>query len=74
MRLTTIWTLPAATLGEKMRRTADWLAQQVAAHLPPRVRYWVFIQQASKAVEGEPGEVTAVPLDRLLSRVTGGPR
>lgn len=50
MRLATIWTLPGATFAERMRRTADWGAQKVAAHLPKRVRYWVFVQQGSAAM------------------------
>ena len=34
MRLTTIWTLPACTLREKLRRTGEWALIKIAHRLP----------------------------------------
>lgn len=44
MKLRTIWTIPAMDLGERLRRTGDWAAFEMAAALPRRVRYWAFVQ------------------------------
>lgn len=73
MRLTTIWTIPAMTIAERFRRTADLAAQTVAAKLPKRIRYWTFIQTGSAAMT----ETEVVPEARfmdLLKRVDGGPK
>lgn len=43
MRLRTIWTIPAMTLRERLRRTADWADMTIAYHLPKRVKYWAVI-------------------------------
>lgn len=73
MRLKTIWTIPAMTITERLRRTGDWAAFTTAAHLPKRVRYWAFIQVGVKAIP----ESAVVP-DQLfmdvLARAEGGPR
>lgn len=65
MKLSTIWTIPACTLREKLRRTRDWAAQQVAARLPLRVRYWATIQELAYATAKSPN-VPATSLDRVL--------
>lgn len=73
MKLTTIWTLPAATLAEKLRRTADWAAFTTAANLPARVSYWAFIMVGTKAMP----ENAIVPEARfmdLLQNAEGGPK
>ena len=72
MKLTTIWTLPAATLREKIHRTREWAAQAVALRLPRSVRYWVFIQQASAATADRAGETMSTPLSDLLDSVEKG--
>lgn len=74
MRLTTIWTLPAATLREKTARTGDWAAQTIAQHLPARVRYWAAMQSITRATKDHPGHVMAIPLEDVLSGLDGGPR
>lgn len=48
MKLTTIWTMRAMSLRERLARTKEWAAMTVAAHLPSQVRYWVVIQVASQ--------------------------
>lgn len=74
MRLTTIWTLPAAPLREKIARTGDWAAQTVAQRLPARVRYWATMQSIARATKDRPGHVMATPLDEVLAGLDGGPR
>lgn len=72
MRLTTIWTIPAMSMRERLRRTADWAAFEAAAHLPQRVRYWAFIQVGGKAVGDR--VVTEVSFTDVLNQADGGPR
>lgn len=73
MRLTTIWTLPAMSLAERVRRTLDVIDMNVAAHLPKRVKYWAFIQSGSSAMT--PDEIVGSQsyMD-LLQRLDGRPR
>jgi hypothetical protein len=40
MKLKTIWTLPAMSLAERMRRTRDFFALKAVRFIPLRVRYW----------------------------------
>jgi hypothetical protein len=65
MRLTTILTLPGATLSEKGRRIRDWVAQKVAGILPRRVRYWSTIGDLAKATTAS-ANVPATPLDEVM--------
>lgn len=59
MRLTTIWTLPAMSLRERMRRTAEWAAIKVAWVLPRRVLYWAAVRAAVKVEPAtDPSSVT----------------
>lgn len=76
MKITTIWTAPAMTLGERLRRTGDWLGQKSAAALPARIRYWAFVQSSVRAIDAMP-PATVVPdihLMDALKLVPGGPR
>lgn len=68
MKLKTIWTLPASTLLERIRRTRDWIAQEFGAHLPVRVRYWVTMQAIAKATMTS-HNVPATPLDEILRKI-----
>lgn len=43
MRFRTIWTVPAMSLRERLRRTADWCDSTIAYHLPKRVKYWAVV-------------------------------
>ena len=73
MKLTTIWTLPAMSLGERIRRTADLAAQTAASKLPARIRYWTFIQVGSKAMPADAIVPDVLFMD-LLKNAEGGPR
>jgi hypothetical protein len=73
MKLTTIWSIPAMSLTERLRRTADWGAQAIASSLPQRIRYWVAIQQIAGATMDSPN-VPATPLESILPKLSGGPR
>jgi len=65
MRLRTIWTLPACTLAERLRRTRDWAAGEVAAHLPLRVRYFSAMQELAYATR-KSENIPATPLGFVL--------
>lgn len=66
MKFWTIWTLPASTLRERLRRTRDWAAQKAAAALPKRVRYWSTMSDLVKATSSYKGEMMGMPLDEVL--------
>jgi hypothetical protein len=57
MKFTTIWTIPAMTLSERMRRTREWAAMTAASKLPLRVKYWAGIQQLAAASTKDPHQV-----------------
>lgn len=65
MRFWTIWTQPATRLSERLRRTRDWAAMTVAAHLPVRIRYWVTLQEIGHATM-KSKNVPATTLDEIL--------
>ena len=65
MRLRTIWSMPAMTLAERLRRTREWAAMEVAAHLPLRVKYWATMQGIGKATINSP-DVPATTLADIL--------
>lgn len=65
MRLTTIWSIPAMSTMERLRRTRDWTAAEIAAHLPLRVRYLCTIQEIGRATMTSPN-VPATSLDYIL--------
>lgn len=50
MRLVTIWTLPAATLREKLSRTREWAWRSAAHRLPRRLAYWSFIDSGVRLI------------------------
>lgn len=68
MRLRSIWSLPSYPLGERLRRTRDWLAMEIAANLPLRVRYWCTMQEIGRATMTSPN-VPATPLDEILKNL-----
>lgn len=57
MKLTTIWTIPAMSFIERLRRTRDWAALAVAGLLPLRIRYWTTVREISKASIKDPEAV-----------------
>lgn len=68
MRFMTIWTLPASTLAERLRRTRDWAAQKVARRLPVRIRYWVSMIEIGKATM-DSSNVPATPLSEIIKKL-----
>lgn len=70
MKLSTIWTLPAMSLTERLRRTADWAALTIAFHLPKRVKYWAFIHVSAQAI-GD-AVVTEQSFNDVLAKADGG--
>lgn len=74
MRLTTIWTMPAMSLTERLRRTIDLAAITTAARLPQRVRYWTFIQVGVKAMLDDEVVGSQHFFDLLERTPTGWPR
>jgi hypothetical protein len=68
MRFRTIWTMPAMTIKERLRRTLDWAAMKVAANLPLRVRYWVAILEIGHATAKSPN-VPATSCDEILNNL-----
>ena len=68
MKFTTIWTMPGMAFEERLIRTRDWAAIEVAAHLPKRVRYWCTLREIGKATMDSPN-VPATPLDEILQHL-----
>lgn len=63
MRLTTIWTLRAMSLGERLHRTREWAAMKVAWALPEPVLYWAAVRAAVKVEPNEdPSNVTVTQM------------
>lgn len=53
MRLSTIWTMPAMTLRERLRRTSEWFWLNTARHIPERLAYWSFVVHGSRYIKGD---------------------
>lgn len=68
MRLRTIWTIPACSFAERMRRTRDWAAMEIGARLPVRIRYWVTMQAIGKASMDAPN-VPAMALGDIIKKI-----
>lgn len=76
MRFRTIWTVPAMSLRERLRRTADWCDSTVAYHLPKRVKYWAVVHVgAHVTTQVDPNLVVPdVRLMEVLELAEGKPR
>lgn len=68
MRLSTIWTLQGMSTIEKLRRTRDWGAMEIAAHLPKRIRYWTTVQELGRATMTS-ANVPATTVDEVLQKL-----
>ena len=68
MRFFTIWSIPAMTITERLRRTRDWAAMEFGARLPLRVRYWVTMSEIGRATMTSPN-IPATPLDEVLKNL-----
>jgi hypothetical protein len=64
--------MPAMSLRERLRRTADAADMAIAARLPKRVRYWAFVLAALDATDGE--LPSGLQFDVVHQRVPGTPR
>lgn len=72
MKLSTIWTIPAMSLKNRLARTADCADMEIAARLPKRVKYWSFVLVGGKAIGND--VVPEAKYMDLLERVPGKPR
>lgn len=76
MKLTTIWTIPAVPLRERLRRTADAVDMAIAARLPKRVKYWAVVLVGAKVTTStlRAREVPSVLFMEILEHAEGHPR
>lgn len=65
MRFWTIWTIPAMSIKERLKRTRDWAAMEFGARLPKRIRYWVTMKEIAHATRNSKN-IPATPLDEVL--------
>jgi polyphosphate kinase 2 (PPK2 family) len=68
MRFSTIWTLPGLPLKERIDRTLDCWALNVADWLPKRLAFWVAYRQIGHATM-KSAHVPATPLDVVLKNI-----
>lgn len=71
MRFRTIWTIPAMSLRERLRRSRDWAAAAIAHRLPRRIAYWSFIDTGVRAIKNDE-VVPEVTYMALLERAGEG--
>lgn len=76
MKLSTIWTIPAVPLKERLHRTSEWAYLTVASHLPKRLRYWTLISVGAEVTTSTLAEtpVPEVLFMDVLDHAPGGPR
>lgn len=76
MKLTTIWTIPAMSLRERLRRTADAADMAIAARLPKRVKYWAVVLVGAKVTTSTLRDraVPGVLYMEILEHAEGHPR
>ena len=67
MRFWTIWTLPVASLREKISRTQEWVWRIAAHRLPRRLAYWSFIDSGVRLMHSNE-VVPEVRYTELLAR------
>lgn len=71
MRLRTIWTIPAMSLTERLRRTRDALTLSAAHRLPRRLAYWSLVDTGARHMKADE-EVPAVTYMDVLERAGEG--
>lgn len=72
MKLKTIWTTFGLSFRERLRRTVDLFAMQVAFKMPDRVRMWatiVSINEVAARPEFNRKAIGSITVDDLLSKV-----
>ncbi|AXQ62115.1 hypothetical protein SEA_SKYSAND_82 [Gordonia phage Skysand] len=67
MKLTTIWTIPAMTLRERIRRTDEAFWRWLAHRLPRKLAYWSLIDSGVRNIRSDE-VVPAVPFVTVLQR------
>jgi len=72
VRLKTIWTIPAMTVAERLRRTREAAWRSLAHHLPRSLAYWSFIDTGVRHIKGNE-VVPEVKYTDILQRI-GQPR
>jgi len=71
MKLTTIWTIPAMALRERLRRTWDeWFLRGLAQRLPARLRFWVVVDAGANNMRND--VVPEVSFMAVLERMDNG--
>lgn len=68
MHLKTIWTTPAMSLGERLRRTREWFFMGLARRLPVRLRYYVAMNEIGDATMDSPN-IPATPLSDIIRKL-----
>lgn len=68
MKLRTIWTTPALTFAERLRRSRDSVALSIAHHLPVRIQYWTAMYMIGQATK-KSVNVPATPCDEILKNL-----
>lgn len=68
MRFRTIWSIPAMTIAERLRRTRDWAAMTIGANLPLRIRFWTTMQEIGYATSRSEN-VPATSLNEILENL-----
>jgi hypothetical protein len=66
MRLKTIWTMPAMSFVERLRRTRDKAFCDFAYILPRRLKYWVTIHNINYVAYKTGGVVGSITVDELM--------
>ena len=77
MRLITIWTIPAMSMFERIRRTADWADLAIARKLPRRIQYWVVMVVLGKITATGPFATRhpmGLTIEEILSHLPKGTR
>lgn len=71
MKFSTIWTLRAMSLRERVNRTVDRTAMVIALHLPKRIAYWSYIHTGVRCIEAHE-VVPKVRYTEILERIDRG--
>ena len=67
MKLTTIWTMPAMSLRERVRRTGEWALIAAAHHMPRELQFRTFCAVVSRYSFAHPkAEVPAITVEDVL--------
>lgn len=69
MKIKTIWTMPAMTFMERLRRTRDSLTCNLAYRLPKRLKYWVTIHNINHVAAKTGLVVGSITVDELMNNM-----